>query len=225
MKNPSLFFAFLLFTCWTSPLLSQNIKELFIDCPVKILGEDSSPEERRLFLDSTKVKQESVFLKEGTKAILQVLDLSAGFLSIEQGDYQLEMCYWRKRDGSKIVAICHTIIGPYLESKLRFFSYHSGTWTALRTDSILPPFSYVDMLDKRASIAANDGNPIPLNAYACATTFVLPREGKDLTVGLEWVMPSTEEAETYQFILQDRYKKSAVKYLHLLWNDGVFLKE
>ena len=211
-----------------SPLKSQNIKDLFIDFPESILGEDPNRENRRKFLNSTSEGETGVLsgnYDSGSKILLKILDVPGGYMYLDFYDVFYQMCYWKKSDGSKLVAVCETGTHGYLDSEVKFFNYFDGKWTRLNTDSIFPKPIVEDLLDKKATVEANNGKAIPDDkVFDYATNITLPQKGKDILVELE-LIDADEEYLEYDLILKkqlkDRRKNFQITYQ---WNDGTFIK-
>lgn len=216
-----------------SSLSSQNIKELFFDFPGEIFGRKYAQEEKQKYLNETSVGDRNEiqpidsFYGPSTYT-LAILDLAGGFLRLDALDNYVDLCYWRKSDGHKLVAICHTTSVAYMESDIEFYDYYQGEWRELPMDSIMPSPKYWDLLDKGATIRANDGAAIPLAQFSYATEILLPRKGKDITVKFELV----EFADTsgnelqYRLVYPSHKKNQHPNYqLSYFWNDGIFLRE
>ncbi|MEM7373486.1 MAG: DUF3256 family protein [Bacteroidota bacterium] len=232
MKSSFVFFLGLLL-CFPASTTGQNIKELFVAFPGKIFGTLPSSSSKQSFLNTTAVGQrgelQDVDPNEGTdQYTLAILDLAGGFIRLDALDFYVDMCYWRKSDGHRLVAICETTTVGYVESEIEFYDYFEGNWKRLHTDSIMIRPAYQDVLDIRASLAANGGAAIPLDRLSYATEIQLPQKGKDIQVQFELVDFADESGRELSYQLVYKVKKPTPTFYSQLvyfWNDGIFLKE
>lgn len=214
----------------TSLSHGQSIKELYLDLPEGRYRPDFSRESKLKFLDETPIGEwGEIVSEEGETHQWKplILDISNGYMRLDTRGNLTDICYWQKGDGSKLVAICTTTSESYEDSEIKFYNYLAGEWTLLKTDSIFPRPDYVDLLDKRATLEANQGKAIPTERgmLSCATPILLPQKGKNIIVRFELV-DTHEDYRDYKLILNKKTTrvKNHSEYTYL-WNEGVFLKE
>ncbi|MEO1448454.1 MAG: hypothetical protein AAFV07_02945 [Bacteroidota bacterium] len=215
-----------------APLAGQTIVDLFIQGPSEY-DRHLGPEGQKLIADKA---QSSDFVQidilsadpgEGVRSGEWRLsaDLANGYLKLEFGQwYEMEMVYWRKSDGTRLVGQAYLWKdAPFWETELFFYQYHKGEWTRLKTDSIVPYLRAEAMIDTAATIAANKeiGLDIPLPSkgdISYETQVKLPRRGKSLMVNYSWV----DEREAYRNYYLVLPTSNEDGWIEMPWKDGWF---
>lgn len=215
-----------------SSLPAQTILDLFVEGPFEF-DRHLSPESLKLIADkaigSEFVKLTFPSADQGESDRKEewrlTADLANGYLKLEQSIfYEMEMVYWRKSDGTRLVGQAYLWKdAPYFETELFFYQYDAGTWTKLSTDSIMPYLKAETMLDTASVIAINKeaGLDIPFpgpHDLSYATVVHLPRRGKSIKVEYEWV-DSSKPYRGYQLRL---YKPDEKDWVEMPWKDGWF---
>lgn len=189
--------------CW-----SQNILDLFKIVPdSSVLG--LTEKQRGQIIKN--FEHDHSRLTTDLMYSIDEVDIPNGFLSLSEAiEGRLDMCYWNKSNGDKIIAIYIEGCGPvcYVQ-QLDFFNVVDGKLKSLNRKLIIPDI-YQDFFKEDISTAVNEMKEDDLIA---TLLYQLPRKGKDITA--RWGNEDSDDA--YR-----KYGKG--NRMTLIWNDGVFRK-
>ncbi len=211
--NTILFFIFIN----THLLFTQNIADLFIQLPdgMFVLNKNK----RKDLVEAYKSKSAGIADEYGMIYKIEILDFTNGYLSIiDPNEGYWEMCYWKKPDGTKLIALGGTGCGPVCSTSLKFIRYSNKYLETLGLYEVMQKMELSDLFDvDEIKNKKYDINLINSYFNDLPIIYVLPRFNKSIIVEIQLddVMGDPVFDQYLPFLIG--------KKVEYTWNDGSFI--
>lgn len=196
----------------TSDGTSINIKDIFLLLPDDALPmQGMSINNRKLLLKH--IGEQKAF--DISQTPIDICDIKNGYLSLTGMQFGWEMCYWNKKDGSKLVAVNS---GTESGSEIRSFLYQNGQLIENHNDQLggNQKYKLADFIDvSQLSKATRNFAEKQFAKGAYQLYYQLPQKGTSLKISLD-TDHLIDYNESYE-IPQEAIKEVTLKWKNEMW--------
>jgi hypothetical protein len=113
------------------------------------------------------------------RSLIKTEDVQNGYLKLGSNEWEGwgEVALFKRRDGSRVVALTEYDCGPECDGNLTFLDYRNGKWKEVE---LLPRYSVGDLRSGFHGATARQPDDDEMNEQS----FELPRKGREITLKL-----------------------------------------